>query len=496
MRMTLFGIAAAVGASVAVGGIVVTISTAGTPLWGPLLVTGGLCLCIALWSAQHDRDWLAPFAIVGAVLFLFYVLRPVYILATGHWGPTRALDDEAVTPDTVKSMVAASWIAALGVAAIACGYALHASARLHALSDWKAIRARLRGSVSLRLGGVRLLILGSGLLAGWVYLRLIRQAGGLNAYVNALSVRSGLFAGRAYLVVAALPLKVAALALLAAVLSRGRLTRSNVLILAVLLVGVGVGDFLTGGRAGLLLGTLLPATLLFHYLYRPLRLPVLAGLLAIALVVFVGVRVVTRDAVYDGHQETRTQLFIQTMNHLPSTTVGGREVIEFDSLMRLVQASDSGAAWQDGDTYAATLAFPVPRFLWPGKPSGGNAWFTSTYYPGYYSIGQTQTSISLVGEAYANFGEVGVAAVGLLFGLILSVLYRRLLRARGVRTVLEYSILLGYALTILRGDAYHSLSSAALSIVLVRMCWPWLEGHAHEREYAERVAEIRTQAAR
>lgn len=75
-----------------------------------------------------------------------------------------------------------------------------------------------------------------------------------------------------------------------------------------------------------------------------------------------------------------------------------------------------------GGSYASVLAAPVPRRVWSGKPEAlgrdvrseiyGRPTFKNGYPPG------------LVGEAYINFGYLGVVLVPLLAGVFLRVLYR------------------------------------------------------------------------
>ena len=118
------------------------------------------------------------------------------------------------------------------------------------------------------------------------------------------------------------------------------------------------------------------------------------------------------------------------------------------------------------------LTFPVPRRFWPGKPlGGGNTWFTTTYYPAYYATGKIETSLSFVGELYANVAIAGVILGMGLLGVAVSRLYQVLLSARSLVNVLFYTVTLGYVFTLLRGDVFHSVTNWMLTLVVGLVVW-------------------------
>jgi hypothetical protein len=474
----LIGGLAAAGVAVAAG-LMVAARLDFSGVWLPLVLTATACLALVVWGLVVDRDTLSPGVLFGLTFFVLYVLRPLYIISSGRWGPTRQLDDRSVASLPADALARTSWIAFLGVGMLAVAYVFH---RGRAISAGPEDRRRSE-TPQLRLVNLRLAIVLTGGLAAYAYWSLIRQTGGFQAYLTALSARGGFFFGRAYIVMVGFPLKIVTLVFVATLLSRRRLARRHVWVAGFLVVAVSVGDFLTGGRAGLLLGTLLPVLLIRHYLRSRVRLLGLATCVAVGLVLFVGSRVVTRDAVYA--HESRAAVFVSAIRHIPTTTVGGREAIDFDSLLTLVSQPSLRRA--RGGTYIPILTFPIPRAVWANKPAGGgDTWFTETYFPEYYATGgHTETSISFIGEAYANFGVAGVLFGSLLVGMLLSFLYTRFVEQRDVRGVVLYSITVGYVLTLLRGDAFHSVTSAVVSIVLACCVWPLVvfrPGRAAEEE--------------
>lgn len=83
--------------------------------------------------------------------------------------------------------------------------------------------------------------------------------------------------------------------------------------------------------------------------------------------------------------------------------------------------------YQYGETYSYFAVALIPRVLWPNKPQAGNA-------NGFYAVTYGLTSeegakittfgISILGEAFINFGWLGVALIMLVQGLVISLLER------------------------------------------------------------------------
>lgn len=75
----------------------------------------------------------------------------------------------------------------------------------------------------------------------------------------------------------------------------------------------------------------------------------------------------------------------------------------------------------NGETYLDVPAQIVPRFLWPGKPSG---LYSNVRLALYFNLVSIESALNvsiafgMVAEAYANFGHVGVLVLGFLMGAI------------------------------------------------------------------------------
>jgi hypothetical protein len=97
--------------------------------------------------------------------------------------------------------------------------------------------------------------------------------------------------------------------------------------------------------------------------------------------------------------------------------------IPFYDFARIVRAEDSGSAIvfprQYGQTYVETLVAPFPRSIWEAKPRGFGARLTDVFAPSLTRVGHSMAALH-AGEAFVNFGWIGVAAIYFLLALTIS----------------------------------------------------------------------------
>lgn len=87
------------------------------------------------------------------------------------------------------------------------------------------------------------------------------------------------------------------------------------------------------------------------------------------------------------------------------------------SVMRLISYYDS-TPHLHGSSALSVLLFPLPRSIWPEKPTLIGYWFPREY--GLGGFGETHSiSLAYVGDGYADFGMIGVAAYCVCFGFLL-----------------------------------------------------------------------------
>ena len=369
---------------------------------------------------RGPRDPLSPVLVFAVIFSVYYFLRPLRILSTGVMGPAKAAYDVPITP-VMDSIRVALVLASIGIASFFLGYiatvraAPTGSAKSEA-SPWPLI-ARERFHLAT-------IVAVSCVVAFLAFLLL--KSGGLAAYLGQIGYRQRTFANIAFLTQLSVPVKAV---LFVALLSRRSPWPNRVSwrVIGMLAAFAATADIFSGGRSNLIIGTVLPALLIVHYSLRPLKARTVLLLGVALLAIAVSFRVVFRDSQFSGStNHSRTSLLEQSYQRPLDAIVGGHDAIAFDSLATLNGAYGRTYARRLGLTYLDAFTFPAPRALWPGKPlGGGNAWFTSTFFPDYYGVDHVETSVTLLGEAEANFGLAGILLVPALLGIGLAYLYRR-----------------------------------------------------------------------
>lgn len=91
----------------------------------------------------------------------------------------------------------------------------------------------------------------------------------------------------------------------------------------------------------------------------------------------------------------------------------------FRELVFLQETVPERSEYRLGHTYYVQLVNPIPRFLWPGKPTG-DAGLLLAGLQGQVKDGEASLTISpgLIGEMHWNFGTLGIIALGGLLGFI------------------------------------------------------------------------------
>lgn len=115
----------------------------------------------------------------------------------------------------------------------------------------------------------------------------------------------------------------------------------------------------------------------------------------------------------------------QTQDAVSDALVGRAEdqalLDEFAMALTLL---DENGKWYLGEPYVALATLPVPRFLWPEKPAVSDYIkdFSRPWRP-MYGNGMV---VTFLGEAYANFGYVGIAIIPFLLAFVLARVHQSL----------------------------------------------------------------------
>jgi hypothetical protein len=427
------------------------------PNWAvavPLAAVLTICTLLVVRGRLLPDRLLSSPSLVGLAVAFFFVARPVYILFEQQTSIGASVDAVALTSGLRDSEVAALWTCVVFLVGVGAGILVPA----------RAVKMRsgvVHLSVERLVAAVTVLVLVNVLS---LY-ALVSSAGSVVAYLAGLAVRSTTLRGESYLGLAYLPLLIACGLLWVAVARQGSVdpdTRTRGA-RPVLWVGIVVGvlsAFASGGRAAVLLGCLLPLALVRSAVSGPLGRSKTLFLGLFAVVLFVGMSVTLRQRQFA--PDANAGVLSATgaaLSDLPGTMLGGTDARPFDSVLYLRSPDAERVSPLDGETYAAAWTYFVPRKLWPEKPfGGGNAWFTSVFAPRFYGSDRVETSVSAVGEAWANFRWLGVLGAGLLLGLALVAAerFRSRLSPHDGGTVL-YALIAPTFISFIRGDAYHNV---------------------------------------
>jgi hypothetical protein len=117
-----------------------------------------------------------------------------------------------------------------------------------------------------------------------------------------------------------------------------------------------------------------------------------------------------------------------------------------------------------GRTYANLLLLPIPRPLWPDKP-GLADWQKEIETPGR-PTGTIGAIVTAPGEAYANFGHVGIVLYAILLAWLLYKLYVWMVRAPYFSIVNFWSLGIYAILIQLFRDGWISLFTYQVTVTL------------------------------
>ncbi len=449
----------------------------GDASFSALAVFIGIALgALALFEVRRVGHPLTPAGVAALGGILIFALRPLTVAAAGTTTPGALLD----TRQFAGMGIAAGVTSLLQVATFFTAFGVAYMLLLGRPGPPPIERAPVSDAVVRRSGMLLVLMV---VFASGCALLLVETSGGLSAHFGGVSVRSSFLEGRYYLTLSYIPLT-AALALYVLARRHAGLHEwtPGAITAAVILCGVG---FTTGGRGPLLLGVIIPLLILKQTGPSKLSAKTLAiigaGLLLGAMVM----SLFLREGVYDEGASIR-RLQDDPVGTLLDRLTSGAETRPFDSLILLNEMDAAGAVpMLLGTTYAAVPSWFIPGALAPWKNGGANTWFTQTYVPRFYYPDHIETSISVIGEAFANFRYPGIIAVGLIVGIAAARLSVKR-SGDGLIKVLLSAMLTPLFFSFIRGDAYQNLSAAALVLGCI---WLLLTASGASRKVGVDVAD-------
>jgi hypothetical protein len=213
-------------------------------------------------------------------------------------------------------------------------------------------------------------------------------------------------------------------------------------IYAVWLYGLVLLVAIRGVSSGFLEDALIPLGVLFvvKWLYTR-RIPVAPIVVTLALVVFLSpvksdYRQEASENVDMSDQSSLTKGLVwveQAVEYWQDTFSGSRDLVEATSsasdradflhqVAHIYSLTPSEVPYQFGKTYSFFAVALIPRIIWPDKPVSGSA---NGFYAVAYGVSTeegtktTTFGVSILGEAFMNFGWAGVVLIMLFQGILI-----------------------------------------------------------------------------
>jgi Flp pilus assembly pilin Flp len=427
-------------------------------LEGCILLLAVMLVCLIIVEVRRVGHFLTPAGILAVGGLLLFVLRPLTILDSGYTTATNMAQTQVFTGPLVSAGSLAQlqvglWFSAFGL--VYFFWLFHPR-----FERQNPATASQEVTTSAAVGRARLLVIGAAILAATLSATLVTLQGGISTFFEGLSNRSGFLSGLFFFTIGYLPLTVALSGYLLTRRRRPDLKVWDSLAVSALVVLI-LSAFATGGRGPLLLGVIVPMLILKQAGPKPLRMRhlVLIGLGTVIAAMVMSI--VLRENVYS-QGEALADLTTDPIGTLGQRLTSGSETRPFDSLI-LLNSEDAKGNLQPqlGLTYVKDLTYFVPSSVYPGKDGGANAWFTRTFAPSFYYPYEVETSISAIGEGYANFWHYGILLSGAIVGFVAS---RIGLRPGQTMAGQLYAVTLTpLFFSFMRGDSYQNLPTILLT---------------------------------
>lgn len=424
-----------------------------------------LCIAAVIIEIRRCGDFLTAAGMFAMGVFAFFVIRPIGIYTQQSTTAGAEVDSRALSI-ALESAMAISLVQVLVL--VLCAFAVYWTLSTYQPKDrsangFREFVERNQRMVNEKTSAV--LVWLAIVVAMFSAIILIGRSGGLVEHFGSVANRSSSLRGVNFLVYSYLPLLAA---LLVHTVNRRVVGRSidaaSVFGVAALLVVTA----LSGGRGPLIFGAVLPLLILLQTGRRRISQGSLAVVLGLGALVALAYAVLVRERTFRA-DEVGVRHEDSLLATVWDRALSGSEFRPLDSLIRLNEAASVGElSLQNGNTYLASLAWFVPRGLWPGKPGGGaNTWFTQTLLPRFYGPERVETSVSVVGEAYLNFSWIGLALVGIFVGCLLFFVSRSRVYQGGILRVALVAGTSPIIVSFLRGDAYQNVGVFLTLTVLI-----------------------------
>jgi oligosaccharide repeat unit polymerase len=238
-----------------------------------------------------------------------------------------------------------------------------------------------------------------------------------------------------------------------------KLKRRYFIMLFLLLLSALLTSFIGGGRASLLF---MIFSFLIMYLYKHRYRKIFRSVAVLMSVIFSSILFLTTLSTYrriillDDDSLSFSNFIFQYMQS-PSQSLNNFltkfswDFSMFDVFVKILDYYD-GATYY-GYTFMAALIGMIPRVIWTDKPYDIGTMLITTMdlYPGLHESQGTGLIGTYLGEAFMNFGVIGIALYSIVFGILFSLYHKKIFSTSGLFLLPFAAIFYPQIFSIVRG---------------------------------------------
>lgn len=213
----------------------------------------------------------------------------------------------------------------------------------------------------------------------------------------------------------------------------------NALILASLIIAAITVPFIASVR-GEIIYLLFSILIIRHYAFRKIRLSYILIALILSFLILGFMETLRQQSLTTEHVEFKPAQIVSTLIYTPHF-IG----VDKTSVIISQVPSEVGHLW--GRSYLSIFKAPIPRTLWPEKPVVRVGRYVGQNI--YERSNRSGVPPGVIGEAYLNFGWIGIAAVLFVVGWLCKFAYNELIVNRHKKDVMRLGLYAIVAVSIL-----------------------------------------------
>lgn len=431
------------------------------------LLTIGLALTV-VFLLDTRRSYLSP----SLPLLLAFYTSALFPALLGHYNGTPRM---GITPSHYRLAAVALLLFVLPLCAV---YLVLTAKKRSDDRSWRSLSIRQGEERNRSFTRARRLCVAALVFAVAVFLLATRTTGGVSTYWDALANRRVAFQGQGWLAWALIAPSTASLVALAhfkpASTRTGGPRVGVVASLIIMLFGAAALLLLTGNRMNVVTFAAAGAVVV-HKRIRPIAMSTAAAGVFVALVVGLALPTLLRPASSSSQLQARS--LADSYEDIDKTG----PIADFGQVAGLAMVLGDGfdIPRQMGRSYLAAATMGLPRHIAPWKLPDIGEVATKAVLPRYWATG-TGMQITGAGEAYLNFGWLGVPVVGGLAGYGMSLL-ARLRQRTDARSAVFYAILLPRVALYFRGGFANVTAYLLMELAVAIVCFAIIKRRRHGR---------------